>query len=220
MLTHPTVSEILNLMEEVQQAENAYRKIPKEFFIAIGIFLLLLGSIGLFLFTRSRPQEKNTQAASTPTPVQSTIYTNQTLGFSFSHPQNFDIHEMSDSATLSAGRFHEVILLSQEDDESPTPPLSLYYYDNPNNYSIPDFNTKYFSQPVGNPLTIWEKGYDEVSNSNGIQGYFDKKHLCETPCQIYVFSTNSKVFVLKKTASKKEPVDTVFKQIFSTLKFN
>lgn len=74
------------------------------------------------------------------------------------------------------------------------------------------------TQTIGGKLTLWENSYQQVSNQNGVSGYFDKDH-CEMECQIYTFSKNDKVYVLKKSSSTIKDIDSIFNQIFKTFQF-
>lgn len=105
-------------------------------------------------------------------------------------------------------------------------PIKLFYYSNPENLSIQNFNDKYLSETVaGDPVSIWSSSYRAVTNSSGINAYFDKEHYCVAVCQIYVWPHANKIFVLKNFPITVVSVNgiasqnDIFNQIFATLKF-
>jgi len=106
--------------------------------------------------------------------------------------------------------------------KSATQNIRLSYYENPENLSIQQFNSKYLSEGIGgDSISIWSPDYEKVRNSGGIDGYYDKNHYCVARCRIYVWAGQNKIFILRYSfvdLSTQEQIE-VFQKIFSTFKF-
>lgn len=153
-------------------------------------------------------------------------YTDNVLKLSFEYPTDWVVLESSSSADKyhETDTYHEILMIrlkSDLDASSTSKIIDLAYYDNSEKLSIQDFNQKYLNESVGgDPINIWSPSDEIISNKNGMQAYFAKEHYCVNVCQLYVFSNDNKIFLLKnRLYGGAENQDEVFKQIFNSFKF-
>lgn len=118
-------------------------------------------------------------------------------------------------------KFTEILSIQpSSSSKQPNQPVQLYYYDNPEKLTIPEFNDKYLNYPAaGDPVVIWVPEYKSVLNPNGVNAYYDKEHYCVAMCQVYVFQSKDKIFILKNFPANEPNQLEIFQNIFSTFKF-
>ncbi len=149
-------------------------------------------------------------------------YTNEELGFSFSYPSFLTL-------TSSRNINYSGVLLSPPNFEFF--PISLDYYDNPQNLSIKHFKAELQkNNDAGEPIGIvTEEEGQPINLSGNIVAYYNPGTYCVAVCGRYTWQYKSKIFVLTGPGYLKEyeseiPLGTkegikILSQIFNTFKF-
>lgn len=160
----------------------------------------------------------------TPTPIDETanwkIYSNDKLKLSLKYPPNWTLSEY---ANKDSEKIYRVFDLKPQDEEDKKihSTINFRYYENPEELSIEDFEEKLGDniEGVGN-CGIYLPNDVMVKNSNGVNGYFREKGICEPlEAKFYTWVNKDKLFQLIDFRWFNSPEDKVISDIFKSVKF-
>ncbi|MDO8570435.1 MAG: PsbP-related protein [Candidatus Daviesbacteria bacterium] len=130
-------------------------------------------------------------------------YTNSKYGFSFKYPQDYAIKEESERVFYIKNKENNV--------------FALWIYDNPNNLSLKDYESKNTNEKTGFGPFVYYPNAESVKFQNLDAYYTNEEITCLSKCGSYIWITKDKIY--KLTGSSKNKPDQILDEILSTFRF-
>ena len=136
-------------------------------------------------------------------------YTNSKYGFTLKYPQNLSVKETSNIIIFNA--------VGNKDNETV---FALIVYENPNNLSLKDYETKNTGESGMGP-SVYYSSSQLVTLENGTKVYYQKEEIsCFSKCGSYIWINKDKIYkFLGSVNSGIKDQKQIMDQILSTFKF-